>query len=61
MTGEGWRKSSYSAANGDCGEVLAVTDGILMRDSRDPDGPVLVVAAGARAAFTSRLKGAAGP
>ncbi|MEU2181919.1 DUF397 domain-containing protein [Streptomyces thermolilacinus] len=44
-----WRKSSYS--NGTGGECLEVADdfpGVLpVRDSKRPEGPVLVVAAGA--------------
>jgi uncharacterized protein DUF397 len=35
-----WRKSSWSAANG-CVEVAFVDGGVLVRDSKDPDGPVL--------------------
>ncbi|MFD0686614.1 DUF397 domain-containing protein [Actinomadura fibrosa] len=40
-----WRKSSYSGSNGgDCVE-LAGADGsvVAVRDSKDPDGAVLVV------------------
>jgi Domain of unknown function (DUF397) len=35
-----WRKSSWSAANG-CVEVAFVDGGVLVRDSKDPGGPVL--------------------
>lgn len=48
-----WRKSSASANNGACAEVA---DGPLVRDSEDPDGPVLAFPAVAWAAFTARLK-----
>ncbi|MEU5160290.1 DUF397 domain-containing protein [Streptomyces sp. NPDC020875] len=49
-----WRKSSYSAPNGgECVEwdpaLVAVTGTIPVRDSKCPDGPVLMVSA---AAFT---------
>ncbi|WP_261575474.1 DUF397 domain-containing protein [Frankia gtarii] len=38
-----WRKSSYSAGNGGaCVEVATSPDAIAVRDSKDPDGPVLV-------------------
>ena len=37
-----WRKSSYSIGNGACVEV-AVPGAVLVRDSKDPDGPVLSV------------------
>jgi hypothetical protein len=40
-TGATWRKSSHSGANG-CVEVARRSDGIAVRDSKDPDGPVLV-------------------
>jgi hypothetical protein len=37
-----WRKSSYSSAQGQCVEVAAMPDGgRAVRDSKDPDGPVL--------------------
>lgn len=37
-----WVKSSLSFANGNCVEVAFLTDGaVAVRNSRDPDGPVL--------------------
>ncbi|MFF5258353.1 DUF397 domain-containing protein [Actinomadura viridis] len=40
-----WRKSSHShAGSGDCVEVAAVPGSVGMRDSKDPSGPVLLVA-----------------
>lgn len=35
-----FRKSSYSD-NGDCVELAPAGDAVLLRDSKDPDGPVL--------------------
>ncbi|MFJ8589199.1 DUF397 domain-containing protein [Streptomyces sp. NPDC093595] len=47
-----WIKSSYSTADGpDCVEVAAVTDRILVRDSKNPTGPRLALAPTAWAAF----------
>ncbi|MFB7470962.1 DUF397 domain-containing protein [Kitasatospora sp. NPDC056184] len=38
-----WRKSSYSGSEGgNCIEVAAsLTDTVPVRDSKDPDGPIL--------------------
>jgi hypothetical protein len=37
-----WVKSSFSFANGNCVEVAALPDGMIgIRDSKNPDGPVL--------------------
>ena len=37
-----WRKSSYSGANGgNCVEVADGPGSVLVRDSKDPDGPRL--------------------
>jgi Domain of unknown function (DUF397) len=42
-----WRKASASTANGDCVEVAQVPGGVLVRDSKDPDGDVLTVGSAA--------------
>lgn len=37
-----WRKSSHSnGTGGECVEVAAVPGRLLVRDSKNPDGPVL--------------------
>jgi hypothetical protein len=36
-----WRKSSYSGDQGNCVEVITASGGMAVRDSKDPDGPVL--------------------
>ncbi|MFE2644385.1 DUF397 domain-containing protein [Streptomyces nigra] len=39
-----WTKSSYSTDEGpDCVEVAPTPDRILVRDSKDPDGPRLTL------------------
>ena len=40
-----WRKSTRSAAAGHCVEVANVPAAVLVRDSKDVDGPVLTFAA----------------
>ncbi|MET7424340.1 DUF397 domain-containing protein [Dactylosporangium sp. NPDC005555] len=35
-----WRKSTESLS-GDCVEVAPLPDGVAVRDSKNPDGPVL--------------------
>ncbi|MER7011979.1 DUF397 domain-containing protein [Saccharopolyspora sp. NPDC000359] len=39
MSAHTWRKSSYSNANGNCVELSSPRG--LIRDSKDPEGPVL--------------------
>ncbi|MEV4673029.1 DUF397 domain-containing protein [Actinomadura sp. NPDC049382] len=49
-----WRKSTYTGSNGgNCVELAAVTGAIAVRDSKDPDGPVLLLA---RAALRTALQ-----
>ncbi len=37
-----WIKSSLSFANGNCVEIAELPDGTIgMRDSKNPDGPIL--------------------
>jgi hypothetical protein len=53
-----WRKSSYSGGNGgQCVEVARnLPAGVAVRDSKDPDGPRIVVTRAAWAAFVDRVK-----
>lgn len=57
-----WRKSSYSngGQQGSCVEVArCLPGGIAVRDSKDPDGPRLIVTPADWQAFTRQVK--AGP
>ncbi|MFI5940471.1 DUF397 domain-containing protein [Streptomyces uncialis] len=53
-----WRKSSYSnAEGGDCLEVAGgVPDAVPIRDSKRPDGPILLVQAPAWTAFIGAVR-----
>jgi hypothetical protein len=51
-----WRKSSASIGNGDCAEVGQDGAVVGVRDSKDPDGPVLVFGPVAWVAFLEGLR-----
>jgi hypothetical protein len=52
-----WRKSSYSASNGgNCVELADVAGAVAVRDSKNPDGPVLLLT---RAALRTAVQSAA--
>ncbi|MEU5691144.1 DUF397 domain-containing protein [Actinosynnema sp. NPDC020468] len=37
-----WRKSSYSSGGGNCVELNLGAHQVQVRDSKNPDGPILV-------------------
>jgi hypothetical protein len=53
-----WRKASYSGSNGGgCVEIARNLPGVVaVRDSKDPDGPVLAFAPDQWRAFTDQVK-----
>ncbi|MGW2273104.1 DUF397 domain-containing protein [Streptomyces yangpuensis] len=52
LGGAAWRKASYSGSNGgECVEVAAQPCRVVVRDSKNPDGPVFTVGTAAFAAF----------
>lgn len=47
-----WTKSSYSSNDGPaCVEVATLSDAVLVRDSKDPEGPHLTLTPTAWSAF----------
>ncbi|GAA4234112.1 DUF397 domain-containing protein [Actinomadura meridiana] len=57
LTNAAWRKSSYTTANGgECVELASLPGTVAVRDSKDPDGPKLLVTRHAFAALISELK-----
>ena len=56
-----WRKSSYSGNNG--GNCVEVADNlpnvVAVRDSKDPDGPALILSADQWAGFVARIRSGA--
>ena len=58
-----WRKSSYSGnGGGDCVEVArSLPDVVAVRDSKNPDGPILTFSRDEWASFITRLRTLAGP
>jgi Domain of unknown function (DUF397) len=54
---DGWRKSSYSDANGgQCLETAAGNGQVMVRDTTDRAGATLTLSAGAWRSFTDALK-----
>ncbi|MGI5417406.1 DUF397 domain-containing protein [Actinomadura luteofluorescens] len=44
LTSTKWRKSSYTGSNGgNCVELADAAGAVAVRDSKDPDGPVLLL------------------
>jgi uncharacterized protein DUF397 len=57
LTNLNWRKASHSGENGgDCVELANVAGVVAVRDSKDPDGPVLLLT---RAALRTAVQPAA--
>jgi hypothetical protein len=52
-----WRTSSYSGGNGQCVRLKVPLNGpVIVGDSKDPNGPVLVFGGAAFAAFLTNVK-----
>lgn len=51
-----WRTASYSVGNGACVEVASALGRVSLRDSKDPDGPVLSCSADVFRSFLDATK-----
>jgi hypothetical protein len=51
-----WRKSRRSGNQTNCVEVAGLSGTVAVRDSKDPDGPALVVGPRAWRAFAAQVK-----
>ncbi|MFF8768673.1 DUF397 domain-containing protein [Kitasatospora sp. NPDC015120] len=52
-----WRKSSYSAQQGQCVEVMIGSSGqVPVRDSKDPEGPALAYSTDAWQSFVAAVR-----
>jgi hypothetical protein len=59
LTRASWRKSSHSGAQAsECVEVAGLSDTVAVRDSKDPDGPVLTLHAAMWRSLLRNLKDA---
>lgn len=53
----GWRKSSFSDNDGNCVEIAQAGNGsTVVRDSKDPNGPILAFDPSSWLAFTHDLR-----
>ncbi|MBB5823887.1 DUF397 domain-containing protein [Micromonospora carbonacea] len=59
MTEVKWKKSSRSNAGGDCVEVATPSQAVMVRDSKDQQGPVLHFAPAPWATFLKTIKAGA--
>ena len=51
-----WRKASYSGDQGACVELADLATVVGVRDSKDPEGPILTFDRQAVAALTTRIR-----
>ncbi|MEO7196184.1 MAG: DUF397 domain-containing protein [Pseudonocardiaceae bacterium] len=51
----GWRTSSYSGSGSACVQVAPAPDGVLVRDSKNPEGPALALPPATWRAFLHTL------
>jgi Domain of unknown function (DUF397) len=52
-----WRKSSFSAHNGNCVEIAPFAGRVAVRDSKNPEGAPVILSSPAWTAFVATIKG----
>lgn len=56
LPGAVWRKSTRSQGNGNCVAWAHLEDGVAVRDTKHPEGPVLIFTPDEWAAFVGGVK-----
>ena len=56
ITRVAWKKSTQSNGSGNCVEVAVTPDGVLIRDSKDPEGAILTFTPAEWRAFVGGAK-----
>lgn len=56
LLGARWRKSTHSEPHGNCVELAPVDGGFAVRDSKNPDGPVMHPVVKGWAAFLGTVR-----
>lgn len=57
LTGVAWRKSRYSSGNGgNCVEFADLSSAVAVRDSKDPEGPALILTPAQWRGLTARIR-----
>ncbi|MFC6878261.1 MULTISPECIES: DUF397 domain-containing protein [Actinomadura] len=51
-----WRKPRQSSSEGNCVEVADLGGGVAVRDSKNPDGPMLTITPGGWRTLADRVK-----
>jgi hypothetical protein len=51
-----WRKSRRSMGNGNCVEISTAGSAVIVRDSKDPAGPVIAYSPGSWRAFAREAR-----
>jgi hypothetical protein len=56
-----WRKSKESTSDGQCVEIACAGESVMLRDSRDPSGPILAFSSARWSAFLRCIRNEESP